>query len=78
MSQYKRVLANRVLHLYDVERIGQSRRKPLLAPVLNLFHDLKKYRDTEGVAARVAACIGLLITGGDSKAQQASNKSVFK
>lgn len=76
-SNFVRIPAKYVLHLYDVERAGQSRGKPLLAPVLNLFHDLSKYRETEVIAARVAACMAVFITGGDAGAQSAANRSPF-
>ena len=54
-----------VLHVYEPERPGQSRGKPRLTPVLNLFHDLSKYREAEVIAARVAACIAAFVTRPD-------------
>ena len=54
-----------LLHLCPIERPGQSRGAPLLAPVLDLFKDLDDYFEAELVAAQVAACFAVFITTPD-------------
>jgi len=51
----------KIYHLYHVLRSGQTRGEPFFAPVINLFKDRFEYMEAELVAARVAACIGLII-----------------
>ena len=51
----------KVYHLYHVLRSGQTRGEPFFAPVINLFKDRYEYMEAELVAARLAACIGLII-----------------
>lgn len=50
-----------VLHLFEVQRPGQTRGVPFFAPVMDYFKQLADYLDAELVAARVAACIALLV-----------------
>ncbi len=50
-----------MLHVYDVQRGGQSRGEPLFASSISPLYDLKKYDDAELIAARVAACFSVLI-----------------
>lgn len=50
-----------IQHLYWIKRPGQTRGEPLLAPVLNKFKDLAEYMDAELMAAKLAACFGLII-----------------
>lgn len=50
-----------VLHLYPLLRAGQTRGVPFFAPVLTYFKDKADYMEAELVAARIAACFGILI-----------------
>ncbi|MCD6459412.1 phage portal protein [bacterium] len=51
-----------VIHLYHLLRAGQTRGVPFFAPVMNFFHDMQEYTETEMTAARVAACFSVFIT----------------
>ncbi|MCK5057095.1 MAG: phage portal protein [Candidatus Aminicenantes bacterium] len=51
----------KIFHLYHVLRSGQTRGEPFFAPVINLFKDRYEYMEAELVAARLAACIGLIV-----------------
>lgn len=54
-----------VLHVYAVERPGQSRGRPLLAPVLDAFKDLDDYVEAEVVRSQVAACFAAFVKRAD-------------
>jgi lambda family phage portal protein len=51
-----------VIHLYPMQRSGQTRGVPFFAPVLTYFKDLADYAEAELVAARIAACFSLFVT----------------
>ena len=67
-NEYTRVPAfdssgrKNLFHLFTQERPGQSRGVPFLSPVLLIFRDIGKYREAELVAARLAACVAMIIT----------------
>lgn len=50
-----------ILHLYVVNRPGQTRGVPFFAPVLDYFKDLCDYMEAERVAARISACFALFV-----------------
>ncbi len=50
-----------ILHVYDVERPGQSRGRPLLSPVLDAFKDLDDYVEAELIRSQVAACFAAFV-----------------
>lgn len=52
----KRVPAADVAHLYRVDRPGQTRGIPWLAPAVMTLWDLKEYEEAELVRQKVAAC----------------------
>jgi lambda family phage portal protein len=54
-----------VLHVYAVDRPGQSRGRPLLAPVLDAFKDLDDYIEAEVVRSQVAACFAAFVKRND-------------
>jgi lambda family phage portal protein len=66
-NRYRRIAAHNaagrpnLLHVYYQERPGQSRGRPFLSPVLDLFKDLDDYREAELVAAQVGACFAAFI-----------------
>lgn len=57
-----------VIHLYWVNRPGQTRGVPFFAPVMNYFKDLADYMEAELVAARVAACFAIFVKKDDNYA----------
>ncbi len=50
-----------ILHLYVVQRPGQTRGIPFFAPVMSLFKDLGDYLEAEVVATRISACFALFV-----------------
>ncbi|KFC63986.1 putative Phage portal protein, lambda family [Bosea sp. LC85] len=58
----KRVPAADVAHLYRVDRPGQSRGVPWLAPAMMTLWDLKDYEEAELVRQKVAACFAAFET----------------
>ncbi|HYC55869.1 MAG TPA: phage portal protein [Candidatus Binatia bacterium] len=61
-DDFIRVPASSMVHGFDVLRPGQTRGVPLLAPVLNTFHQQSRLATFHLVAAQVAACYSLWIT----------------
>lgn len=57
---YERVPADQMIHLYVMQRPGQTRGVPWLAPVMFGLHMLHGYQEAELVAARLAAAQGVL------------------
>jgi lambda family phage portal protein len=57
-----RIDAKEILHLYRVDRIGQTRGVSWFAPVLSWLRDLGVYVDNEIQASAVASCFGVAIT----------------
>lgn len=53
--------AKDILHLYRVDRIGQSRGVSWFAPVMSWLRDLGVYVDNEIQASAVASCFGVAI-----------------
>ena len=54
--------AKDILHLYRIDRIGQSRGVSWFAPVMSWLRDLGVYVDNEIQASAVAACFGVAVT----------------
>lgn len=54
--------ASEILHLFRVDRIGQSRGVSWFAPVMSWLRDLGVYVDNEIQASAVASCFGVAIT----------------
>lgn len=54
-----------VIHVYRVERPGQTRGRPLLAPVMDEIVEFGRYSEAERVAARAAACITYIVRAAD-------------
>lgn len=54
--------AKDILHLYRIDRIGQSRGASWFAPVMSWLRDLGVYVDNEIQASAVAACFGVAVT----------------
>jgi lambda family phage portal protein len=64
-TQLKEVKADSMLHAKLVSRVGQTRGVSLFASVLKRLNDLRMYEESEQVAARMAACLGLYIKRGN-------------
>jgi lambda family phage portal protein len=57
----KRVLAEDVIHVYDVERAGQMRGVPWLCATIAKLNDLDEYDDAVLMQAKIAACFGAFV-----------------
>lgn len=57
-----RVPAERVLHIYRVDRPGQVRGVPWLAAAITRLKDLDDFEDAELMRMKVAACFGAFVT----------------
>jgi lambda family phage portal protein len=57
-----RVPAERVLHIYRVDRPGQVRGVPWLASAITRLKDLDDFEDAELMQQKVAACFGAFVT----------------
>lgn len=57
-----RTPAERVLHIYRVERAGQVRGVPWLSAAITRLKDLDDFEDAELVQQKVAACFGAFVT----------------
>lgn len=58
----ERIDAKDILHLYRMDRIGQTRGVSWFAPVMSWLRDLGVYVDNEIQASAVASCFGVAIT----------------
>lgn len=63
-----RVPADRVLHVYRVDRPGQVRGVPWLASAIARLRDLDDYEDAELMQAKIAACFAAFVTDLDGSA----------
>jgi lambda family phage portal protein len=64
----ERVAADRVLHVYLVERPGQVRGVPWIASAITRIKDLDDFEDAEIMQQKVAACFGAFVTDTDGTA----------
>lgn len=60
----KRVPAEQMIHIAHRKRIGQNRGVPLLHAVITRLADIKDYEESERVAARISAALGMYIKKG--------------
>jgi lambda family phage portal protein len=63
-----RTPADRVLHVYQVERAGQVRGVPWLSSAITRIKDLDDFEDAELMQQKVAACFGAFVTDMDGGA----------
>ncbi|PKF60622.1 phage portal protein [Psychromonas sp. psych-6C06] len=63
-SKSKVIPAERMLHLALIKRVHQLRGVSLFHGVITRFSDLKEYEESERVAARIAAALGMYIKKG--------------
>lgn len=64
----KRVPASEIIHLYDVERAGESRGVSWLATSIVNMKDLDEYEDAELMKQKIAACFAAFVTDMDGSA----------
>lgn len=69
----RRVPARDVAHLYRVDRPGQTRGIPWLAPAMMTLWDLKDYEDAELMRQKVAACFAAFETNPNGAGNLASS-----
>lgn len=62
-----RVPAAQVIHLYRVDRPGQVRGVPWLAPAMITLWDLARYEEAELVRQEIAACFAAFVTEPDGE-----------
>lgn len=55
----------KIIHVFRVDRVGQTRGVPFFASVLSYLKDLADYLEAEVISARVAACLAVFITKQD-------------
>jgi lambda family phage portal protein len=61
VRQKVRVPADEVAHIYRVDRPGQNRGIPVLAPIMLRLKDLDEYEDAQLVRQKIAACFSVFI-----------------
>ncbi len=67
-TKHERVLADRVVHLWEKREDGQRRGKPWFTPVLNRMKAAADLTHAEFVAQKIATCFAAFIkTNGDSR-----------
>lgn len=69
--------AERILHVRNVDRIGQLRGITVLASVIATLQDLWEYEDAERIAAKMAASLVLKITRGDAAMWGADGNAAY-
>lgn len=69
-----RVPADRVLHIYRVDRPGQMRGVPWLASAIQRLKDYDDFEDAELMQMKVAACFGAFVTDTEGMASSIGAK----
>lgn len=69
----RRVEADRVLHVFRMERPGQARGVPWLAPVIPRLQDFDEYEDAVLTQQKVAACFAAFVKNLDGAPTTAEN-----
>lgn len=76
----KSVPADRMIHIAYRKRIGQNRGVPLLHGVITRLADIKDYEESERIAARISAALGMYIKKGSpdeyTPVQNAKERSI--
>lgn len=65
---YKRIDAQKVLHLYNCDRLHQARGVSEFASVLGRLEDVRDYEESERVAAKLAARLTMFVRRGSPEA----------
>ena len=74
----ERVLADDILHVFDMERAGQIRGIPWLAPALVSLRDLGIYQDAELMRRKIAACMAAFITSAPNMQLSEAEQEAFQ
>jgi lambda family phage portal protein len=61
----QRIDARDILHVYKQDRPGQVRGVTVLAPVLEILHDIDDTRNAEGLRRKMEACLVAFVEGAD-------------
>lgn len=59
--QVRRVAAENVIHVFDMQRPGQARGVTWFAPILTLLHELQKYQDGQVKRQEIAAMFAAIL-----------------
>jgi lambda family phage portal protein len=62
--------AKNVLHLYEIQRIGQIRGVPWFAPGLLKARELDTYEEAELVRKRIESCVAAIVMGAEDETQE--------
>ncbi|HCE09760.1 MAG TPA: phage portal protein [Oxalobacteraceae bacterium] len=62
-----RVPASTILHLYEIQRLGQIRGASWFAPGMIKARELDTYEEAELVRKRIEACVAAIVIGGDDE-----------
>lgn len=60
-----RVSADNIAHVFRMDRPGQARGVPWLAPAILRLQDLKDYESAQLMRQKIAACFAVIVTGVD-------------
>lgn len=71
----RRVLADSIIHLFRVDRPGQVRGVPWLAPCILCLQDLADYRNAQLMRQKIAACYSVFVTNTDVDDPAVGDKS---
>ncbi len=71
----ERVPAEDVIHIYRMDRPGQVRGVPWLAPVILRLRDFDEYEDAQLVRQKIAACFAAFVTDVDTPESTGATKA---
>lgn len=69
----RRILADHIIHAYDVQRPGQVRGVSWFAPVVTLLHELQKYQDGQIKRQEIAALYAAILKTDEPSEEIASD-----
>lgn len=68
-AKYKTIVADEIVHLFKVDRVGQTRGVPWMTPALKRLHQISGYEEAEVIRARAEASIMGFIQTPDGELQ---------
>lgn len=77
VGESKRIDASEILHIFRVDRPGQFRGVPWLAPVMVRLKDFDDYEDAQIVRQKIAACFAAFVTTKDSETKPKSGDDLI-
>lgn len=78
VKRYDQLGRQQIIHLMRPDRVGQSRGLPWLHAVLGELDDLSAFAEAELMAARVSACIGLIVQSDSPLARDSKGAEKLK